>query len=438
MTALKNRFCLFFITAGIVLSTAITACGGGAKDSSTATDGTTITASSPSASSIYISTVAPSNHQVTLKFSVTKSGVGIANATVAITLNDQALNAGVRFLGGTTTLSLTTDSTGNTSTFAVVAGNIPTSIIVKGSTNASTVISDYSTPITVSSGSPVQDRFSLAIEATKEITESWTNITVVGIAAYVADRLGNAVPDGTLINFTVSAGGTAIGSGGSGSCTTVASTCSVTLTLNRGTNTNPFVTVLASATGEESFSDTNGNNKYDVGENFVDLGNFFRDDNVNGIYDGIDQPFTTASAGSSACPSFPLSLLNIPNTCDGLWSGSNLIRAQTRLYMAESQLSITNFVYAPATGLISFKVSGVVNGGQAPPQTAITITFPLLPANNSCTAGAVSNSPVVADFANVTLPTSHSSFLTGCSGQKMFVTATTKSGIPTTKTYDVP
>ena len=44
-------------------------------------------------------------------------------------------------------------------------------------------------------------------------------------------------------------------------------------------------TVLATAIGEESFTDTNGNGFYDSGEAFKDLGEPYRDDNENGVYD---------------------------------------------------------------------------------------------------------------------------------------------------------
>ena len=44
-------------------------------------------------------------------------------------------------------------------------------------------------------------------------------------------------------------------------------------------------TILATAIGEESFTDTNGNGYWDPGEPFVNLGEPYRDDNENGAYD---------------------------------------------------------------------------------------------------------------------------------------------------------
>jgi hypothetical protein len=43
--------------------------------------------------------------------------------------------------------------------------------------------------------------------------------------------------------------------------------------------------ILATAIGEESFTDSNGNGFYDVGESFSDLGEPYRDDNEDGIYE---------------------------------------------------------------------------------------------------------------------------------------------------------
>lgn len=426
MIDLRPYFRIAFILAVIVLTSAITSCGGGASESSQAVDGTTISASTPSVSSIYIANSAASNKQATLFFTVTKNGVPQPNITINVSLNSQALAAGVTFFGGSTSLSLLTSSSGLTPSFAVVSGNIPTNVVVKGAIADKPSVVDYSVAITVSSGSPAQDRFSLAIETDKTVTESWSNITLVGVAAYVADRLGNPVPDGTTINFSASSGGTV-----TSSCATVNSSCSVSVTLNRNGSSSPFVSILAYAVGEETFIDTNGNNKYDSGELFVDLGNIYRDDDLSNSYSVGEQIFPTTNNGTSACPVFETGkpnakLYSVPNTCSGGWNDTIQIRARTVLYLAESSL-IANFVSQVGT-TINFTTSGVTNGGQPPVKTSVAIDFPFLPTGSTCSASTVTNSPVSASATPLT-PSSHSVTVTAaCTRQQMRVLMTTPSG----------
>jgi hypothetical protein len=443
----NNVFTCFLITAGIVLSATLGGCGGGAE-SKTAVDGTTITADSPSVSNIYIAGSASSNKQSTLSFTVTKKGAPQASIGVTVSLNAQAEAAGVTFFGGGTTLSLITDSSGKTPVFSIVAGSLPTNVIVKGALSNNTTVADYSTAISVSSGNAVQNRFNLAIEIGKSSTESWSLVTMVGISASVADRLGNTVPDGTLINFSASPGGTVIGtaSGVSSACRTVSSQCSVTIALNRGTNTNPYVTIVAFTQGEEDFTDANGNNKYDLNEFFVDLGNFYRDDTVNGVYDsgiGQDQLMLTTRSGSTSCPTFPLSLLNINGTCNGVWDGDNTIRTQTRLYMAESTLAASNFNYSG--GVLTFNVAGRTNGGRAPDNTSIAVTIaspiPAAPdPHSTCTVGGtVSGSPISSGTASPSLPSTHTvGIAPSCSTLQIEVKLTTPSGTVSTSYYTIP
>ena len=403
----------------IVLTAFLTGCGGGGE-SKTATDGTTIAASAPNINNIYIATSAATNKQATMSFSVTKSGAPVANTGVTVTLNSQALSAGVTFFGGATTLSLTTNALGVTPTFAVVAGNIPTSVIVKGTLSSYTSVTDYSTSITISSGSPVQDRFTLAIELGKSVIESWSYLLdTVGITASVADRLGNPVPDGTPINFTASAGGTV-----TSSCTTVNSQCTVTLTIS-GTKTSPYITILAYSTGEESFIDNNGNNKYDLGESFTDLGNVYRDDDRNSSYTSGEQIIVTTGAGTGICPTnslgFPYTnLLSVPLTCDGVWSNNILIRSETFIYLAESNFNVSITSRTPSA--VTFEVSGAVNGGRAPNGTSVAVAFPTLPTGSTCSAGSVTGSPISTGYT----ATTHTVVLTpGCAGQTMQITVTT-------------
>jgi hypothetical protein len=132
---------------------------------------------------------------------------------------------------------------------------------------------------------------------------NWDGITSV-ITARLADRFLNPVPDGTVVNFTASGGHV------EASCQTgiamvaypnpLPGTCGVYFT---SASPRPYlgqpgaqpsmggrVVVLAYALGEESFVDTNGNGKFDLGETWTDLPEPFVDFNENGIRDPLE-PF---------------------------------------------------------------------------------------------------------------------------------------------------
>jgi hypothetical protein len=180
----------------------------------------------------------------------------------------------------------------------VNSGTVPTTIRVIASTEAldGTMVFTQSSILVVSTGLPDQDSFSLSRGLANP--EAWKVDGVeVPVTVRMADAFNNPVPDGTAVNFTTEGG--SVGS----SCTTINGVCSVMWTSQnprpagkiltssfcsvaddenkdvfcaRGplTNNKNYLgqkfggrsTVLATAIGEESFPDKNGNGRFDESE----------------------------------------------------------------------------------------------------------------------------------------------------------------------------
>jgi hypothetical protein len=243
----------------------------------------------------------PENSTVIFKV-VDVAGGPVADAHVSFDLNTHA--------GGVTLTpsSATTGSNGQAQT-VVQAGTQHTSVRVTASTpitsgHAQTMISTQSPGIVISTGLATEKHFSLSLE--KHSVEGFGLDGVTDkVSVILSDRFGNPVPDGTTVAFTTNGGQI------EPSCATTDGTCSVTWT---SANPRPPATVsspglsvighaeiLAYATGEESFTDVNGDGIIDAGDLFSlrdgrkgnffsppshdDIGEIYLDQNENGSHD---------------------------------------------------------------------------------------------------------------------------------------------------------
>ena len=259
---------------------------------------TTITVQPASIGSIQFVSASPSSiglkgtglgETSTLVFQVVDSTGGpVPNVTVGFSLNTT--------VGGLTLspASAVSGSDGKVQT-VVSAGTAHTSIRVTASI-ASPARATQSSLLAVTTGIPSSSQFSIAVgsgsgSAACPNVEAY-NIDGVSraITVRLADRYNNPAPDGTAIAFTTD-GGHIVGSCATPSSSGAADgTCSVNWTSANPRPAPPQslgngrVRILATAIGEESFSDVNGNGFRDAGEPFADLGEPFRDDNESGTY----------------------------------------------------------------------------------------------------------------------------------------------------------
>lgn len=184
----------------------------------------------------------------------------------------------------------------------VSSGTAHTSVRVTAAI-ASPALTTESSVLTVTTGIPSSNAFSIAVGvanygATSNTlacpnVETWgIDGVIVPVTVRLADRYNNPAPDGTAVTFTTNGGHVV------GSCATPTTpgdgTCSVNWVSANPRPTTASVppakaagriTVMATAIGEEFFNDANGNGYYDLGETFSDLGEPFRDDNENGAYE---------------------------------------------------------------------------------------------------------------------------------------------------------
>lgn len=199
----------------------------------------------------------------------------------------------------------------------VRTGTVATSVRVTGTVvDSNPVISSQSSELVVSTGIPDQDSFSLS--ATVLNAEGWdVDGTEVTVTARLADAFNNPVPDGTTISFTTEGGSI------EDACQTEKGACSVVWTSQQArpegyqlingagvmvddpTATLSFdsilgvygnhygqkyggrATITATAIGEESFPDLNGNGRFDASEATA----FLTQTDVSGMPFDLDDAF---------------------------------------------------------------------------------------------------------------------------------------------------
>jgi hypothetical protein len=174
----------------------------------------------------------------------------------------------------------------------VQGGTVATTVRVTATVQGVTpILATQSSQLTVTTGIPDQDSFSLSVQCPN--VEAWSRDgVIVPVTARLSDRFNNPVPNGTAITMQTE-GGSIVSQcqtgGGNGACS-VNWTSSNPRPPSRATgDPRPGrATILATAIGEESFSDTNGNGSFDNGEVFVDLPERFMDENENGIRDASE------------------------------------------------------------------------------------------------------------------------------------------------------
>ena len=314
------------------------------------------------------------------------SGAPKAGVSVAFSLDSS--------VGGMSLSPATASSAADGTVQTVVSsGTVHTPVRVTA-TIASPVLSTQSSQLTVTTGIATSDSFSIAVGAPTYAAgagnapacpnvEAWDlDGVVVPITVRLSDRYHNPVLDGTAVAFYTT-GGQIVGS-----CTTAGGACSVNWTSSAPrpltTSDNPALlengrsTILATALGEEAFTDNNASGFYQSGDPFDDKGEPWDDANQNGTYDLGEYFLDYNHNGKWDAPSG--SFVGI--TCTGTSPGSSC--TSNTLALGASELMImssgTAQIYGvTGTGGLSGNASGMtITHGQGG-----TITFSVSDINNN-------------------------------------------------------
>lgn len=355
-----------------------------------------------------------------------QGGGGQTSSTIVFKVLDASgnpvPNAHVQFSPNTTvggiTLSPASATTGKTGEAQTVlqAGTQHTTVRITAQTTGQggTTISTQSPGIAISTGLPTEKHFSLsvashAVAGAFDIDGLTDKVTVI-----LSDRYGNPVPDGTSVAFTTNAGQI------QPSCVTTNGECHVTWTSSNprpmGPPSDPLsvlghAEVLAYTTGEESYTDANGDGVIDQGDQFSlypgasgskdqflgvpsqdDIGEVYMDQNENGKYDPGEFFFDFNKNGQRDGPDHQFhgygckSTNNPPVPCGGSSFG---VGEQSCILMVTKGLVVdtTNQTSVSAGTTYTYPVTDT-NGNSPAGGTSFSISGP---ASSSVT---VNNSPV--------------------------------------------
>jgi hypothetical protein len=246
-------------------------------------------------------------------------------STVVFRVRDQAggpvSGAQVQFalsttVGGITLTSptATSDTQGNVQAI-VNAGTVATPVTVSAVVTGVSGIGTQSTQLTISTGIPTAGSFSLAVSC--QNIEGWDyDGTIATVTARLADRFSNPAPDGTAVSFQAE-GGSILPQCQTTTNTNEGGVCSVDFRSSNPRPSNGRISLLATAIGEESFVDANGNGVFDTGTDTFngthDLGEPYLDVNESGTYDAGEPFYDFYNNGGAE--------LGVRNGPDGMFNG---------------------------------------------------------------------------------------------------------------------
>lgn len=413
-----------------------------------------ITFVSPASTTQIFVTGSGALEQYVAQFKVLSGANAMANQSVTFSLEVNPGGVGLNSTGSTANVVGTTDNLGIVNV-TIFSGTIPGPVKVRATlTGSNPSVFAETQNLTVASGPPSQRFMSLSVE--KFNIEGWViDGTPTKLTVRVADRQGNAVADGTVVNFTAEGGQVAH------SCSTLQvgliSSCSVDFVSQNPRTTGGRVSVLAYLEGTKDYIDIDGNNRYDVGvDTLIQMGDAYRDDNENGAYNSSLGEFVIPRGGILPCTGIGGAFPSRADTCDN--SLATTVRQQTVLLFSSSspKLTLTGTPAVVTSSGLSFNLNSLDNL-LLPMPAGTTITAQA--SGQSMQAGSVVSCTVDKIYGSVVpnvapgvvltkdLGTQHTVTLKNCVSSadptaigtnSVAVTITAPSGLATIFSYTIP
>jgi len=283
-----------------------TLCSGNVRISSNtgnSTQATNITVAAPEATSIVYTAneltlgIQNSGSSATgaVEFTTFSNRTSLANAEVLLSLEKSPLGVTFGQLGNRSQFRARTDENGVVSV-NIYPGTTPGPVEIKATLVSDSRINALSKGISIASSRATQDGISLSFG--KNILDWGLDGDTTPVVARLVDRNGNAVPDGTVVNFTTEGGKVS-----PASCATTDGECGVTFSTQNPRPGDGRVSVLAVAEGEKAYIDQNENNAWDEGVDTLvyNIGDTFRDDNENGDFEFGEFTYPLTTQATQMC-----------------------------------------------------------------------------------------------------------------------------------------
>lgn len=244
-----------------------------------------------------------------IEFTVYSNGRPAANQRVQISKVFAPTDFSFVKLDNQTPETVTSDSQGRV-TVNLYPGALPGPVEIKATLVSNTSVFALSKNVSVATGRATQNGFSLSLS--KNVLATGVDGDIATVTARLVDRVGNPVPNGTVVSF-VSEGGRVIPS-----CATDNGQCSVEFSTQNPRPVDDRISLIAYVEGDKSYIDKDGDNQFGAGDILTrNIGDFFRDDNENNQYDdNLGEFVYRRNASNLACGVSSFSYPNIDSTCD--------------------------------------------------------------------------------------------------------------------------
>ncbi|MGO2386264.1 MAG: Ig-like domain-containing protein [Psychrobacter sp.] len=245
-----------------------------------------------------------------IEFTVYANGRPAANQDIEISKIETPPDFSFVALNNQAPTTVASDSQGKV-IVNLYPGALPGPVEIKATLKSNTSIFALSKDVSVATGRATQNGVSISLS--KNVLANSVDGDTTTITARLVDRVGNPVPEGTVVSFISEGGGI------TPNCTTSEKgICTVEFSTQNPRPVDNRVSVIAYVEGDKDYIDKDGDNQFSAGDIFThNIGDFFRDDNENNKYDSEAGEFMyKRGANGAVCAPSSDSQPNIEDTCN--------------------------------------------------------------------------------------------------------------------------